>query len=47
MGDLQTYAGEDKIADLMVDIIRSHDYYLHIRDGVDRTYFDITDSEGT
>lgn len=46
-GDLQTYAGEDKMADLMVDIIRSHEYYLHLRDGIDRLYLDITENEGS
>lgn len=46
MGDLQTYAGEDAVADLMTDTLLAHGHHLHIRDTRSLTYFDIDDEEG-
>jgi hypothetical protein len=46
MGDLRTLAGEDNIADLMADIIRSHGYYMHYRDTMKYLYIDIDEDEG-
>jgi hypothetical protein len=45
-GDLQTYSGDDNVADLMTDLILSHELHPHIRDTKTNTFFDIDSLEG-
>jgi hypothetical protein len=44
--ELTCVALEDKICDILTDVIRSHDYYLHFRDAEKTLYLDIADQPG-
>ena len=45
-GDLIVPCMENNIADVLTEVIRSHDYYLHWREESDHLYLDIDSEEG-